>query len=82
MGILKANKAGIRELYLAELKAKYPFYTEGSRPLALAERAVDSALAGLIKLDGDCWFRALETYSLPKTVTMKALAALPETAHS
>lgn len=79
MGILKANKAGMRELYIAELQAHYPFYTEGSRPLELAYMAVDKALSGGMKLSGDCWERVLRTYSLPLNVTAKALAALPET---
>ena len=81
MAMLKANKDGIRELYLAELQAHYPFYTLGSRPLALAEQAVDAALAGHMHLTGECWHRALMTYSLPPNVTLKALKALPQSAH-
>ena len=77
--MLTAHKAGIREQYLATLKALYPFYTEGSRPLAMAEQAVDAALAGKMKLAGVAWERTLATYGLPKTVTLKALAALPNT---
>jgi len=79
MGILKANKAGIRELYIAELQAAYPFYTDGSKPLEMARLAVDKALSGKMKLEGACWERTLATYSLPKNITLKALAALPET---
>ena len=82
MSILKANKEGMRELYIAELQAHYPFYTEGSRPLELAYKAVDAALAGKMKLAGECWERVLQTYSLPLNVTLKTLSALPETAHS
>jgi hypothetical protein len=80
MAILKANKAGMRDLYIAELQARYPFYTEGSRPLEMARKAVDAALAGKMELEGECWARVLDTYSLPRNITMKALAALPESA--
>lgn len=82
MAILRANKDGIRELYIAQLQAAYPFYTEGSRSLAVAYEAVDAALAGNLKLSGNCWERTLETYSLPKNVTRATLRDLPETAHS
>jgi len=77
--MLTAHKAGIKDQYLATLKVLYPSYTEGSRPLALAEMAADNALAGKVRLTGEAWERALATYGLPKTVTLKALAALPDT---
>ena len=79
MPILKANKEGIRDLYIAQLQARYPFYTEGSKPLEMARLAVDKALSGKMKLEGECWERTLAVYSLPKNITLKALAALPET---
>lgn len=82
MGVLKANKEGMRELYIAELQAQYPFYTEGSRPLELAYQAVDAALSGKIKLAGECWERVLRTYSLPLNISNKSLAKIPATAHS
>lgn len=75
---MNATKVNIRRAYIAALQAAYPFYTEGSRPLMLAHGAVDKALAGKMRLEGDCWAGALKACGLPKDTPLKALAALPE----
>ena len=38
------TKTEIKAKYIAALKATYPFYTEGSHPLALANEAADAAV--------------------------------------
>lgn len=68
----------IRDAYIRILQARYSFYNEGSKPLELAYLAADRALAGLMKLEGECWELALEQHGLPKRTTLKSLAALPE----
>jgi len=70
-------KESIRASYIALLQETYPFYVEGSRPLALAHVAADAALAGKVKLKGDCWEMALIANGLSPRITLKALAALP-----
>lgn len=71
-------KASIKKRYIELLQSNFAFYTEGSRPLKMANEAADNALAGKLKLTGDCWFQALTEHNLKKTITQKALAALPE----
>lgn len=72
-----ATKSAVKTVYIAQLQARYPFYTEGSRPLELAHQAADAALSGAMKLDGECWDNALQACGLSKRITLKALAALP-----
>ena len=71
------TKAAIKASYIANLKATYAFYLDGSKPLVLAIVAADRALAGKIKLEGDCWYKALADNGMQKASTMKMLAALP-----
>ena len=71
-----ATKSEIKARYIENLRAAYPFYTDGSKPLAAAHMAADAALAGKMKLEGECWDRALASCGLPKNITMKALEAL------
>lgn len=73
-----ATKAKLKACYIRNLQATYPFYTEGSRPLELAHKAADAAISGAQKLKGDCWDAALTECGLSKSITLKALAALPE----
>lgn len=73
-----ATKSKIKADYIANLKATYAFYVEGSSPLELANLAADKALAGIMRLEGDCWFNALASNGLPKNITLKALAALED----
>lgn len=72
-------KAKIKAAYIAALKKTYPgIYTPGSRSLELAGEAVDNALAGRLKLRGECWSAALEEVTGTHRHTMAALAALPD----
>lgn len=72
-------KAKIKAAYIAALKKTYPgIYTPGSRSLELAGEAADNALAGRLKLRGECWSAALEEVTGTHRHTMAALAALPE----
>jgi hypothetical protein len=72
------TKASIRDAYIRILQVRYPFYTEGSKPLELAYLAADKALTGQVKLEGECWELALGQHGLPKRITLKALKELPE----
>jgi hypothetical protein len=72
-------KSKIKEVYLANLKERYPdVYTPGSRALALAHKAADNALAGIVKLEGKCWHGALQEVTGRVKWTKKALSELPE----
>lgn len=71
------TKAEVKVAYIQELQARYPFYTEGSRPLQLANEAADKALAGLVRLEGEAWFAALARAGLNKRSTRAEIAALP-----
>jgi hypothetical protein len=71
------TKTLLKAQYIAQLQARYPFYTEGSRPLKLANEAADAALAGKMRLEGAAWEAALADCGLSKRVTLKELAALP-----
>ena len=71
------TKKSIKAAYIDALQKTYPFYTEGSRPLAMAENAADKALSGVMRLEGDCWSAALVAHGLKPSVTLKALKALP-----
>lgn len=75
---MTVTKTKLKADYIANLQATYPFYTEGSKPLALANLAADAALAGKTKLEGDCWFATLRANNLQKATTLKMLAALPD----
>lgn len=70
-------KSKIKAAYLRKLLETYPaIYTPGSRALALANKAVDRALLGEIKLEGICWLGALEEVTGRAKWTKKALAEL------
>jgi len=75
---MTTTKQAIKSAYIRRLQAAYSFYVEGSRPLELANLAADAALSGVQKIKGDCWDAALAECGLPKSITLKALAALPE----
>ena len=77
MPYLTATKSSIKAKYIATLQELYPFYTEGSRPLELANLAADKALDGKMRLDGAAWFQALLLHGLDKRTTLKTLAELP-----
>lgn len=78
MTYLTATKSSIKAKYIVTLKELYPFYSEGSKPLELANLAADKALAGKMKLKGAAWHQALLVHGIdPKRVTLKALAELP-----
>ena len=63
---------------ISKVQNLYDFYTEGSRPLELANLAADKALAGKMKLEGAAWTQALLLHGIDaKRVTLKALAELP-----
>lgn len=74
-------KAAIRAAYLLGIEARYDWAKPGSaareRGLQLAGEAADKALAGKLKLDGDCWREALEANGVNPRATMRELAALP-----
>ena len=73
-----ATKSSIKKDYIEILQNLYDFYTEGSRPLELANLAADKALAGKMKLEGAAWTQALLLHGIDaKRVTLKALAELP-----
>lgn len=72
------TKTKIKARYIALLKVRYPLYTEGSRPLALAHDAADAALTGKIKLEGECWEQAVREVSGLSRWTMCQLSELPE----
>lgn len=72
-------KSEIKKRYLEKLRATYPaIYTDGSRPIELANLAADNALAGKIKVEGDCWRAAVKEITGWKSWTMRALSELPE----
>lgn len=71
-------KNKIKALYIQKLQATYPFYVDGSRPLELANQAADKALAGKVKLQGECWESAVREATGLKTWTMATLAGLEE----
>ncbi len=71
------TKTNIKACYIANLQATYPFYTEGSRPLEMARLAADTALSGVGKLDGECWYKALAANGVQKAASRKMLAELP-----
>lgn len=74
-----ATKSKIKADYLANLQETYPFYFEGSRPLSLANEAIDAALNGTMKLKGASFDKALKDNGInPKSYTLKQLAALPD----
>lgn len=70
-------KSKIKALYIQKLQATYPFYIEGSRPLELANQAADKALAGKLKLEGECWESAVREATGLKTWTKKMIEGLP-----
>lgn len=73
-----ATKSSIKKDYIEILQNLYEFYTEGSRPLELANLAADKALAGKMKLEGAAWHQALLAHGIDsKRVTLKTLAGLP-----
>lgn len=76
--MLTATKSNIKSAYIAYLQDTYPFYTEGSKPLDMANYAVNQALAGRVKLTGICWDKALRDYGVSVNATMKTLSELPE----
>jgi hypothetical protein len=71
------TKAAVKSAYITNLKARYPFYTDGSRPLEMANEAADAALEGRVRLQGDCWSLALQQCGLNQRITLRELAALP-----
>lgn len=71
-------KAAIKSAYIAKLQQTYPFYTDGSRPLELAEMAARQALAGQLNLKGECWSTAVTDVTGWTRWTMRQLAGLPE----
>lgn len=72
-------KAAIKDAYIAKLQQHYPtFYLPGSRPLDLAVMAADRALAGALKLEGECWSAAVTDVTGLTRWTMADLAGLPE----
>jgi len=71
-------KSAIKKLYIEKLQSTYPFYAEGSKPLAMANQAADAALSGKIKLDGDCWNSAVKEVTGLSRWTMRNLAELPD----
>ena len=68
----------IKADYLSRLQDRYGFYEPGSRALTLANLAADNALMGIRKLEGECWFDALKAAGLPKNITLRELAKLPD----
>lgn len=72
------TKAKLKAAYIAALKRNYSFYIEGSKPLELAHIAIDKALSGKMRLQGDSFDEALKESGLPKNITLKALSQLPE----
>lgn len=74
--IMNATKSSIKAMYISELQAMYPYYTEGSRGLELAHEAADAALAGKQRLQGGCWTKALAAHGV-NTWTLKKLRGLP-----
>ena len=76
------TKAAIRAQYLAGLESAYPWAKEGSphraSGMAAATKAVDAALAGKIKLEGDVWRDVLAANGLPKNATRAQISSLPE----
>ena len=73
------SKSAIKADYIKNLIATYPaIYTPDSKPLNLAGLAADQALAGKMKLEGDCWFAALKRNNVQKAATMKMLSELPD----
>jgi hypothetical protein len=72
------TKTEIKARFIALIKVRYPFYTEGSRSLALANDAANAALAGKIKLEGECWEQAVKEVSGLSRWTMRQLSELPE----
>ena len=72
-------KAAIKDAYVAKLQQHYPtLYLPGSRPLDLAVMAADRALAGALKLEGECWSAAVEDVTGLTRWTMADLAGLVE----
>lgn len=71
-----ATKAQVKATYIAQLQARYEFYTDGSRPLDMASKAADAALAVTMKLKGDAWEAALKECGLSPRITLKDLEAL------
>jgi hypothetical protein len=78
MAYKTATKSSIKESYITTLKNLYPFYVEGSRPLDLAHKAADQALAGKMKLEGEAWFQTLLLHGIDRRATMRFLSELPD----
>ena len=78
------TKSAIKAAYLAGLEQTYEWAgregTARNRGMMLASQAADNALAGELKLEGECWWRALEANGVtnPKRATRDQLAALPD----
>jgi len=74
------TKLEIRHHYLNNLETIYDGkvdYSSGSRARELAIQASDAALQGLIRLEGEAWFKALAIAGLNKRSTRAQIAALP-----
>lgn len=78
------SKAKIKADYIEKLKATYGWArgeqgeVAQTRGLAMAADTADDALAGKIKLAGDCWFEALRENGVQKAATRAMIAALPD----
>lgn len=78
------TKAKIKAAYLTKLAETYPWArgdmgeTVQTRGFAKAAETADLALAGKLKLEGDCWFEALRENGVQKAATRAMIAALPD----
>lgn len=81
MAQFNKKKQAILDSYVSNLKATYPtIYVDGMRPLILAIYTAEKALEGLIRLEGDCWHKALKDngFSRATMMTRKQIKAIGE----
>ena len=74
------TKLKLRHDYLNNLEVIYAGqvdYSSGSRAREAAIKAADAALAGLIKLEGQAWTKALVSAGLSERASKSQIAALP-----
>ena len=76
------TKSAIKAAYLSGLEKTYPWAAPDSphraAGMSAAEKAVDGALAGRIKLEGDIWFQVLADNGVQKSASRQMISDLPD----
>lgn len=72
-------KDAIKTAYIAHLQQAYPtIYLTGSSAMAFAEAAAGQALAGRLRLQGECWSLAVFEVTGERGLSRDDLKGLPE----